>query len=183
MRENIESEMPLEDAIADFNEAYPDANPLTVGEVVASIRHMRSVYPDMSDAMFELYQSVADRKVLPKGMYFSRMTRLTDGDFSYGVVWMDLTWTALPNGESDPVLGSGFNHRVRARFVSSRELSEEEKANQERARVDMVRVMKERIRELQEEVGGLSGEAKVNQERLIVQLEEQVRKHEGMGGE
>ena len=132
MRKNIDAEMPLDEAIAEFNSGCPDPSPLTESEVVASIRNMKSEHPDLSDAMYELYQSVVERRMLPKGMYFKRMTSLTDDEYSYKVQWMDLAWTNIPHTEKHPNLGWGFNHRIRGRFVSSRELTNEEKENQDR---------------------------------------------------
>ncbi len=46
----------------------------------------------------------------------------------FDVDWKDLTLTALPPGSRDPEIGYGFNYRVRARFISSRPLTEQEKA-------------------------------------------------------
>lgn len=124
---DITVEIPLEKAVAAFNVKYPDANPLTSDEVIAAIRSWdRSEHP-VSDEVLAIYQRVIKERILPKGMYFSRITNLWDWDYSYEVDWKDLTLTSLPPFTKDPVIGFGYNYRIRDRFISSRPLTDEEK--------------------------------------------------------
>ena len=120
-RADIETEIPLAKALEAFNKKYPDRNPLTEAEVIAAIRMIKRKDPEIPDAVLKVYLQVIEKKVLPRGMYFSRRTALIDGDYYYEVDWKDLTLTSLPRGSIDPELGvHGYNFRIRARYISSR---------------------------------------------------------------
>jgi hypothetical protein len=123
-RSDIEKPVPLDKAVEEFNKKYPDKNPLTEAEVIAAVRQIRRRHPTIPDEIFELYQKVADKRILPPGFYLSHMTRLIDGDWEYEVDWKDLTFEALPQHNFPPELKlRGFNYRIRARFISSKRRS------------------------------------------------------------
>ncbi len=122
----------LSKALTDFNFSYPDNNPLTEEEVIAAIRNMKSTYPEMSDEMFEFFQQVVDKRVLPEGMEFQRSDSLISHGYFFEVDWKDLVWKTPTKGKPHPELGWGFTLRIRERFISSREMTDEEKAEMER---------------------------------------------------
>jgi len=124
---DITKEMPLGEAIDTYNQRYPDANPLTAAEVIAAIRNWDKKRHPVNDATYALYLRVAEERILPCGMYFSRITRLMDFKYAYEVDWKDLTLTSIPEGQKDPEIGFGYNYRIRARYISSRPLTVEEK--------------------------------------------------------
>ena len=124
---DVTKEMPPAEAVANFNQKYPDANPLTEEEVVASIRGWdRKAHP-VNNATYALYLRVAEERILPRGMYFSRIPELRDSEYVYEVDWKDLTLISIPQDQKDPEIGFGYNYRIRARFISSRPLTAKEK--------------------------------------------------------
>jgi hypothetical protein len=133
MRADIEKDIPLVEAIRRVNEQYPDVQPLTEQEVVAAVQAIKLQHPDIKEAIYKIYQRVAKEKVLPRGMYFSRIPGWHTQYGHFEVDWKDLTLTSLPVGTKDEKIGSGYNYRIRARFISSRPLTEsEQKAMKER---------------------------------------------------
>jgi len=124
---DITTEIPLEKAVAAFNAKYPDANPLTSDEIIAAIRNWNRTEMPVSDEVLAVYQRVVKERILPRGMYLSRIGIYEDFDYRYEVDWKDLTLTSLPPGTKDPVIGFGYNYRIRARFISSRPLTDKEK--------------------------------------------------------
>ncbi len=134
---DINTEIPLEKAIAAFNAKYPDANPLTSDEVIAAIRSWDRTEMPVSDGVLAIYQRVVKERILPKGMYLSRIGIFQDFNYRYEVDWKDLTLTSLPPGTKDPVIGFGYNYRIRARFISSRPLTEEEKKEAKEDEIQM----------------------------------------------
>jgi len=128
---NITTEIPLEKAVAAFNAKYPDANPLTSDEVIAAIRSWNRTEMPVSDEVLAVYQRVVKKRILPRGMYLSRIGILQDSEYRYEVDWKDLTLTSLPEGTKDPAIGFGYNYRIRARFISSRPLTDKEKKEAE----------------------------------------------------
>lgn len=124
---DITTEIPLEKAVAAFNAKYPDANPLTPDEVIAAIRHWDRAELPVSNAVLTVYQKVVKERILPKGMYFSKIEVYRDLNYRYDVDWKDLMLTSLPWGTKDPAIGFGYNYRIRARFISSRPLTDKEK--------------------------------------------------------
>jgi hypothetical protein len=82
-------------------------------------------------AVRDVYLRVVRERVLPKGMYFSRIPVMVTGTLHFEVDWRDLTLTALPAGTKDAKIGLGYNYRLRARFISSRPLTDEERKENE----------------------------------------------------
>jgi hypothetical protein len=118
-RSDIEKPVALAKAVEEFNKKYPDKNPLTEDEVIAAVRQIRRAHPGIPEDVFQLYQKVVAERILPPGFYLSRMTRLIDGDWEYEVDWKHLTFEVLPQHKFPPELKlSGFNYRIRARFIS-----------------------------------------------------------------
>jgi hypothetical protein len=122
VRRDLDKDVPLRKAIREYNTKCPDKNPLTEAEVIAAVRDLRAHHPKVTEAIFQLYQRVANEKILPRGMYFSRITGYVSADYKYEVDWKDLT--------ADPLATQtqlGFNYRIRARYLSSRPLTAKEK--------------------------------------------------------
>lgn len=136
-RSEIAEDIPLGEAIREANEQFSAVQPLTVEEVIAAVRTIRSKHPDISEAIHRVYMRIVEEQVLPRGVYFSRLAVLRTDTEHFEVDWKDLTLTALPPGSKDPQIGYGFNYRIRARFISSRPLTEQEKADQKK-RIGMV---------------------------------------------
>ncbi len=122
MRPDIDKDIPLAEAVKRFNAQFPDPQPLTEAEVIASVQQIKTAHPDVEDAVYQMYQRVAKERVVPRGMFFSHMSSLTSDGVQYDVDWKDLTLTALPHGTKDDKIGFGFNYRIRARFISSKPL-------------------------------------------------------------
>ena len=133
IRSDIEVEVPLAEAVKAFNQKYPDKNPLTEEEVIAAVRTIKIEHPEIPDPVYKVYRQIIEKRVLPRGMYFSKNTGLRSGGYHFDVDWKDLTLTSLPQGHIDPLLGvHAFVYRIRARFISSRELTPDEKAEIEK---------------------------------------------------
>jgi hypothetical protein len=130
MRADVAEDIPLAEGIRRANGQFSDVQPLTVEEVIAAVKAMKLEHPDVSEAIFGIYMRIVEEQVLPRGVYFSRIPVLQTDTEHFDVDWKDLTLTALPPGSKDPVIGYGFNYRVRARFISSRPLTEQEQARQ-----------------------------------------------------
>ena len=75
---DITKEIRLAEAVAAFNQEYPDPNPLTEDEVIAAIRNWKKDLHPVPDAIHALYLQVAEKRVLPRGMYFKRIAGLRD---------------------------------------------------------------------------------------------------------
>ena len=132
MRADIGEDIPLAEAIRRANTQFPDLQPLTAAEVIAAVKMIKREHPDISEAIHRIYIRSVEEGVLPRGVYFSRIPVLVTNTEHFDVDWKDLTLTALPPGSKDPEIGYGFNYRVRARFISSRPLTEHEKADQKK---------------------------------------------------
>lgn len=129
IRADISEDIPLTEAIQRANTQFPDLQPLTAAEVIAAVKMIKREHPGMSEAIHRIYLRIVEEGVLPRGVYFSRIPVLETETDHFDVDWKDLTLTALPPGTKDPVIGYGFNYRVRARFIASRPLTEQEKAD------------------------------------------------------
>ncbi len=118
VRDDIEHDIPLADAIKQANKRFPSRQPLTEDEVIAAVRAMKLEDPNISEAIYKIYQRVADERILPRGMYFSYISRWTTDYGDFVVDWKDLTLMSLPLGTKDADIGYGYKYRIRARFVS-----------------------------------------------------------------
>lgn len=126
MRPDIDQDIPLAKAIKQANKDFPDVQPLTEDEVIAAVRAIKLQDPGISDAFYKVYQRVADEHVLPKGMYFSRIPGWHTQYGIFVVDWKDLTLDADRAGIIGLRPGAGYNYRIRARFISSRPLTDQE---------------------------------------------------------
>lgn len=151
IRADIEQDIPLAEGIRRANEQFPDAEPLTEQEVIAAVQAIKLKCPEIEATTYEVYQRVVQERVLPKGMYFSRITAWHTPDGHFVVDWKDLTlqgrhvaMTDEQKGEllkkvfgvnstkftpvipNQGVVLGGFNYRIRARFISSQPLTEGE---------------------------------------------------------
>lgn len=113
-RSDIDKDIPLSVAIDRANAKFGGGNPLTEDEVLAAIRAIKLKDPDISEAVFEIFQRVVNERVLPKGMYFSNIREWRGQDMTFQVDWRDLSFTSL----SDE--GNTYTYRIREQFVSSR---------------------------------------------------------------
>lgn len=113
IRKDIGKDIPLREAVRRANDEFDYVPPLTESEVVAAVRAIKTEFPDIEDSIYRIYQRIAKEKVLPRGMYFSRIRQWECDGKVYEVRWKDLTYF-------DPDNKSGFNYRFRSRFVSLR---------------------------------------------------------------
>jgi hypothetical protein len=91
-RSDIDKDIPLAEAISRSNKQYPDSEPLNEQEVIAAVQAIKLMHPDVSDEVYQTYQRVAKELVLPKGMYFSRITSYSTQYGLFTVDWRDLTF-------------------------------------------------------------------------------------------
>ena len=132
MRVDLDRDIPLREAIERANKKYSwQTEPLTEAEVIATIR-AKSNSEDMPPEVQAVYRRVVDEKVLPRGMYFGEIRNYVTTEYQYEVDWRDLKLQALPLGSTDSKFGKGYSIRIRQKYVSSRELTEDEKQAQKR---------------------------------------------------
>jgi len=134
MRADIAEDIPLPEAIQRANAQFPDIQPLTAAEVIAAVKLIKLNHPDISAPVEKAYMRIVNEGVLPRGMYFDRIQGMETGTEHFDVDWKDLIFTALPTGTKDAEIGYGFSYRVRARLISSRPLTEQEKTTQRETR-------------------------------------------------
>jgi hypothetical protein len=137
MRADMDKDIPLAEAILQANEQFPDVQPLTEEEVIAAVRAIKLEFPDIKESVYQIYQRVVNERVLPKGMYFSHIPAWHTKYGHFEVDWKDLTLDSVHAGIKGEKPGYGFNYRIRARFISSRPLTEAE-AKEMRERAKMV---------------------------------------------
>jgi hypothetical protein len=126
MRPDIDQDIPLAKAIKQANRDFPDLQPLTEDEVIAAVRAIKIHDSRISDAVYKVYQRVVKERVLPRGMYFSHIPRWQTKYGHFEVDWKDLTFDPEHAGIKELRPGTGYNYRIRARFISSRPLTEKE---------------------------------------------------------
>ncbi len=115
IREDIDKDIPLAEALRRANQQFPDAQPLTEEEVIAAVRNIKQKHPDIPEDFYRTYQRVVNEHILPRGMYFSQIRGWQTELGHFDVDWKDLTLITLPVGSKGPC----FNYRIRARFISS----------------------------------------------------------------
>ena len=125
MRADIHKDIPLAQAVEQANARFPDLEPLTEAEVVAAVRAIKLKYRDLPNSIYEVYQKVVNERILPRGMFFSHTSGWQTPYGHFDVDWKDLTLDAKRAGIDGGNLG--FNYRIRARFISSRPLTDAEK--------------------------------------------------------
>jgi len=130
----LDQDTPLAEGIQKANEMFPDVQPLTEKEVIAAVQAIKLKYPDIQPDIYDTYMRVVKEKVLPKGMYFRRITSWNTDSGRFQVDWKDLclegriatedekreALSKMPfklNPNNDVRVG-GFSYRIRARFVS-----------------------------------------------------------------
>jgi len=128
-----DKDVPLADAIRHANELFPDSQPLTEDEVIAAVKTIKLTNPDMKQVVYDAYTRVVKERVLPKGMYFNRITTWNTEYGRFQVDWMDLCLegrvaTTVEKQEalskmpanmkvSGEVRVEGFEYRLRSRFI------------------------------------------------------------------
>jgi hypothetical protein len=129
MRPGIDKDIPLAEGIRRANEQFACVPPLTEEEVIAAVHAIKLNDPEIKEAIYEIFQRVAKERVLPKGMYFGRIQHWgpSKEGYMFNVDWKDLTLTPLPVGTKDEKIGYGYGFRLRARFISSHQLTNEER--------------------------------------------------------
>ena len=113
MRHDIEKDIPLHEAVRRANDEFDYVPPLTESEVVAAVRAIKIKYPDLKDSIYQVYQRIVKEKVLPRGLFFSRIRQWECDGKVFEVRWKDLSYF-------DPDSKTGFNYRFRSRFISLR---------------------------------------------------------------
>lgn len=143
IRPDIDKDIPLAQAIRQANNQFPDALPLTEEEVVAAVRAIKLEHPDIKEEIYETYMRVVRERVLPKGMYFAQTRSWSTEYGKFEVDWKDLrlrrdrlatdeerkaflSKTHIASVGELRMNDGGFGYRIRARFISSRPLTEEE---------------------------------------------------------
>ena len=130
MREDIDKDTPLAEAINRANQQFHDFfgaelseqeyPPLTEEEVVAAVMAIKAKQPEIKDPVLRIYQRIIEERVLPRGMYFGWTTGYAPGpDLTVFVKvdWRDLILMPLPIGSEDSEIGRGYGYRVRDKFV------------------------------------------------------------------
>ena len=131
----LDKDIPLTEGIQKANEMFPDSQPLTEAEVIAAVKAIKLTHPDIKQDVYDTYMRVVKERVLPKGMYFSRITSWSTEYGRFQVDWKDLCLEGRIATESErkemlskiprvKVSGGemrvgGFAYRIRARYVSS----------------------------------------------------------------
>ncbi len=128
-----DKDIPLAEAVRQANELWPDIKPLTEQEVVAAVKAIKVLNPDINDSAYQTYMRIVREKVLPKGMIFRRITSWTTKDGQYVVDWLDLCYcgrvateqerneflSKLPaNVKATEYWVGGFEYRLRSQFIS-----------------------------------------------------------------
>jgi hypothetical protein len=130
----LDKDIPLSEGIRQANEMFPDLQPMTEEEVVAAVQAIKLKHPDIKQDVYDTYMRVVKERVLPKGMYFSRITSWSTEYGRFQVDWKDLCLegrvatederremlSKMPSGMkvNGEVRVGGFGYRIRARFVS-----------------------------------------------------------------
>jgi hypothetical protein len=141
---DAETNISLTAAVDDFNlqtmgqRFYYGPNALTEEEVIAAIRAWRPDPQEVTDEVYQRYQSIADSEELPAGAKLTLLTGLNTGTHKVVVWWVDLRIKIGPD--------SGYSIRIRDQKISSRELTPaEQEAN--RARTRRIQRLRERASE------------------------------------
>jgi hypothetical protein len=130
----LAKDIPLAEGIEKANEMFPDLQPLTEQEVIAAVKAIKLKHPDIKQDVYDTYMRVVNEHVLPKGMYFSRITSWNTEYGQFQVDWKDLCLAGriataderkellskMPSGMKvgGEIRVGGFGYRIRARFVS-----------------------------------------------------------------
>lgn len=130
----LDKDIPLAEGIQLANKSFPDIQPLTEEEVVAAVKAIKLMHPDIKQDVYETYMRIVKERVLPKGMYFAHTTAWNTGNGQIKVDWLDLclqghvATAEEAKGIPSPLPGfhgsgeirvGGFCYRIRSRFVSS----------------------------------------------------------------
>jgi len=131
----LDKDIPLAEGIRQANQLFPDAQPLTEDEVIAAVRAIKLIHRGIKPDVYETYMRVVNERVLPRGMYFLRITSWSTEHGRFQVDWKDLCLAGrVPTAEEkrdvvtrslwrvldeDAIRVGGFGYRIRARFVSS----------------------------------------------------------------
>jgi len=126
-------DIPLTEGIRLANKQLPDIQPLTEQEVIAAVKAIKLMHPDINEDAYETYMRVVSERVLPKGMFFRRISSWNTSEGLLQVDWLDLCLegrvatakeradmlSRRPNVKvSGEIRLDGFEYRLRARFVS-----------------------------------------------------------------
>jgi len=136
----LDKDIPLAEGIQQANAFFSDMQPLTEQEVVAAVKAIKLMHPDIKTNVYQIYTRIVTDRVWPKGMYFRQ---ITNWNTQYGMThvdWLDIclefdqpltpeerkeALASLPKGfvVADPnnMKKGGFAYRIRSRFVSSNE--------------------------------------------------------------
>jgi hypothetical protein len=134
----LDKDIPLSEGIQQANAFFPDIQPLTEQEVIAAVKAIKIMHPDIKTNIYQIYMRIVTDRVWPKGMYFGRIMNWTTQYGMTHVDWLDICLKAeqpLTPEEREEALASlpkdvvvvdpnnmkkgGFGYRIRSRFVSS----------------------------------------------------------------
>ena len=132
----LDKDMSLAQGIELANKSFPDIQPLTEQEVIAAVKALKLMHPEVRQDVYDTYMRIVKEGVLPKGMCFKHITNWNTGNGQLKVDWLDLylqghvataeETKSLPPRKYPPGfrpsgqnLVGGFVYRIRARFISS----------------------------------------------------------------
>jgi hypothetical protein len=173
-RSDIQSDIPLAEAIRRVNRAHPAPQPLTEDEVVAAVGAIKLTKPQISEEVYRIYQRVIDERIIPAGVSFSHVSEWRTQFGQFKVDWLNLNLMPLgPLGRKDEKMGHGFNYRIRARFISSRPLTQEEQRQMQEET--------KQLRKLQDAIDGLEPAGAASQSQPAASQAVQTSKAAGSG--
>jgi hypothetical protein len=129
----FDKDTPLAEGVQLANKQFPDIQPVTEQELIAAVKAIKLMHPDIKEDVYENYMRVVRERVLPKGMSFRRISQWDTNAGRLRVDWLDLCLeghvatakerdemlSRRPNlKDSDEIRVGGFAYRLRARFVS-----------------------------------------------------------------
>jgi len=129
----LDKDIPLAEGIHQANALFSDMQPLTEQEVIAAVKAIKLTNPDMKQDIYDTYIKVVKDRVLPRGMYFNRITAWNTEYGRFQVDWMDLcleghvataeekqaALSKMPANMtvSGEVRVGGFEYRLRSQFI------------------------------------------------------------------
>jgi hypothetical protein len=115
----------LDIVLKEFNDQYPDIQPLTTAEIKAAVNDMQSI--KSFDKINPYFKKLITDALVPDGVYISYMNQWYEDGICYDIELITICYETSKKEQTRYEMAGNYSHSIRQKYISSRPMTEKEK--------------------------------------------------------